>query len=123
MSRIKSASNPLQFLRLARRFYLAGGHVAAGNARERLAAAFHAAWEAAPEQLRSLAWKAYGGCGPREAPRARWSWQFARRADQRRRALAEPAGTWGRAFHIKLARLWWFEGDARDRDPLPFALP
>lgn len=116
---------PLDFLRLARRFYSSHGwrDSCEGAIPPAIAVAFRTAYGLVPESWRSLAWRTYGACGPREAPRARWSRAFDARAEQRRKAAAEPAGTWNRAFHLKLARAWWFERDARDSDPAPFRLP
>lgn len=114
---------PLAFLRLARRFYCSAEWRDATNPRERLATAFRSAYAKAPEHLRALAWRTYGACGPREAPRARWFRWFDLRRQTVRNILAHPAGSWARRHWTKRARELCFLRDPRDSDPEAFRLP
>lgn len=116
---------PIDFQRLARRFYCSAGwrDASEGMLLPRVAVAFRKAYRACPEAWRSLAWATFGACGPREAPRARWSRWLDAAAKFRRDAAAQEPGSWARRNALRLARSLWFDRDPRDRDASAFRLP
>lgn len=117
---------PLDFLRLARRFYCSREWRDSTNPPEPLAVAFRTAYRLVPEEWRSLAWRTYGACGPREAPRARWSRWLDNAGRWRRDAAKAEPGSWNRKFNLRLAKEFWIPRDPRDprdSDTKAFALP